>query len=232
MKTNPVVWRVRLAWAALGVLGLAFQVIASFISVHGFGRSLGSWVNFFSYFTILTNIAVTLWFILGFVSLQRGQARWWGDSADVKGAVLLAGTVTIIVYWTLLVDIPIPTRIGEVANFLLHLGVPLGMWIDWLLTREAIRRPFTQTLGLWPIFPLAFTVYTEIRGPFAHFYPYFFMDPGKVGGVGPLILWLIGVAVLFAVVASAIYWLYRVRGAAQPQGRLAGAGGSRRRRRR
>jgi len=231
MKTNPVLWRVRLAWAALGVLGLVLQLIANVISIHGFGKSLGSVVNFFSYFTILTNVAITLWFILGFVSLQRGQTRWWGDSAEVKGAVIVAGTVTIIVYWTLLVDIPIHTRIGEVANFLLHLGVPLGIWVDWLLTREAIRRSYTQMMGLWLIFPIAFMLYTELRGPFAHFYPYFFMDPNQVGGVGPLILWLIGVAVLFAVVATAIYWLYRVRGVDQRQGKVGGVGAGRRRRR-
>ncbi len=232
MKTNRTLWWVRLAWAALGLAGLVLQVIASAISVHGFGKSVGSVVNFFSYFTILTNVAITLWFILGFASLQRGQSHGWGDRAEVKGAVMLAGTVTVLVYWTLLVDIPIPTRIGEVANFLLHLGTPLGMWVDWLLTREAIRRPYMQMMGYWLIFPLAFMIYTEIRGPFAHFYPYFFMDPNAVGGVGPLILWLIAITALFLIVATAIYWLYRVRGASQPQGKLVGVGGRQRRRRR
>jgi len=42
------------------------------------------------------------------------------------------------------------------------------------------------------------------------------MDPKKVGDVSPLILWLICVAVLFAVVASAICWQYWARGANQP----------------
>ncbi|MHB8599161.1 MAG: hypothetical protein ACYDER_20405 [Ktedonobacteraceae bacterium] len=57
-------------------------------------------VNFFSYFTILTNLFITIWFVLAFRTQFMGQARWRGDRPEIKGALLVAGSVTILVYWT------------------------------------------------------------------------------------------------------------------------------------
>jgi hypothetical protein len=67
------------------------------------------------------------------------------------------------------------------------------------------------------IFPIVFVIYTEVRGPFAQWYPYFFLDPQKVGGVGILVLWIIGLMLVFLVVGSLIFWLYRKRGSIQIQ---------------
>ncbi|HLY32142.1 MAG TPA: Pr6Pr family membrane protein [Ktedonobacterales bacterium] len=215
MKTNVILLRFRLGWALLGIIGLVLQWITSSIFIPGFTTTPTSWLTFFSYFTILTNLFVTVWFILGFVSLQRGQARWWGDQPEVKGALMVAGTVTILVYWTLLKDIPLSGISGHIANFLLHLAVPGGMWIDWLLTQGVIQRTYWQMMGAWLIFPVAFSLQAEIRGAIVPWYPYFFMDPHAVGGVGPLALWLLVIVILFFAVASLIYWLYNVRSSQQ-----------------
>ena len=215
MNTNVALVRVRLLWALLGIAGLVLQGIATELTRSGYFTHFSLIVNFFSYFTILTNLFITIWFILAFRSRQRGEARWWGDAPEIKGALMVAGTVTILVYWTLLVDIPIPTAIGEVANFLVHLLVPLGLWVDWLLAGDSMMKPYVRMMGAWLIFPLIFVIYTEIRGPFAHWYPYFFLDPQVVGGVGNLVLAIIGMILLFLVVASLIFWLYRKRGGVQ-----------------
>ena len=205
----------RLIWAVLGIAGLVLQAIATAIAIPGYFTHPSLIVNFFSYFTILTNLFITIWFILAFRSRQMGQARWWGDQAEIKGALMVAGSVTILIYWTLLVDIPIPNATGEVANFLLHLLVPLGILIDWLIVGDPMTKPYGRMLPAWLIFPVVFAIYSEIRGPFAQWYPYFFLDPGKMGGVGNLVLAIIGVVILFFIVASLIYWLYRKRGGFQ-----------------
>ncbi|HLZ81835.1 MAG TPA: Pr6Pr family membrane protein [Ktedonobacteraceae bacterium] len=150
MKLNTGLIQFRLGWALLGIAGLVLQGIATEMTRPGYFTDLTRFVNFFSYFTILTNLFITIWFILAFRSRQTGQARWWGDQPEIKGALLVAGTVTILVYWTLLVDIPIPNVTGEIANFLLHLLVPLGLLIDWLI----IGRDHYFTLGA-TVAPLA-----------------------------------------------------------------------------
>ena len=215
MNMNAGLVRFRLAWALLGIAGLVLQAIATEMIRPGYFTDLSRFVNFFSYFTILTNLFITIWFVLAFRSRLMGQDHWWGDQPEIKGALLVAGSTTILVYWTLLVDIPIPNVTGEIANFLLHLLVPLGLLIDWLIVGDPMTKSYGKMLMAWLVFPLAFVIYTEVRGPFAHFYPYFFLDPQAVGGVGILVLSIIGMMLLFLVVASLIFWLYRKRGSLQ-----------------
>jgi len=83
--------------------------------------------------------------------------------------------------------------------------------IDWLIVGDPMTKSYGKMLVAWLIFPFAFVIYTEVRGPFAHFYPYFFLNPGAVGGVGNLVLWIIGMMLLFLAMASLIFWLYRKR---------------------
>lgn len=215
MNMNVGLVRFRLGWALLGIAGLVLQGIATEMTVPNYFTDPTRFVNFFSYFTILTNLFVTIWFVLAFSSRQMRQARWWGDQPEIKGVLLVAGSVTILVYWTLLVDIPIPTAIGEIANFLLHLLVPLGLWIDWLIVGDPMTKSYGKMLIAWLVFPIVFVIYSEVRGPFAHWYPYFFLDPQAVGGAGKLVAWIIGMMLLFLVVASLIFWLYRKRGGLQ-----------------
>jgi hypothetical protein len=217
MYWNVGLVRFRLAWALLGIAGLVLQGISTAMYIPGYWGDPSRFVNFFSYFTILTNVFITTWFVLAFRSRLLGQARWWGDQPEIKGALLVAGSVTMLVYWTLLVDIPIPNVTGEIANFLLHLLVPLGFLIDWLIVGDPMTKSYGKMLVAWLIFPIAFVIYTEVRGPFAHFYPYFFLDPQAVGGAGKLVVWIIGMMLLFLVVASLIFWLYRKRGSIQIQ---------------
>ena len=78
-----------------------------------------------------------------------------------------------------------------------------------------MTKPYVRMMGAWLIFRLVFVIYTEIRGPFADLYHYFFLDPQAVCGVGNLVLAIIGMILLFLVVASLIFWLYRKRGGVQ-----------------
>ncbi len=212
MRMNTGLLRFRLVWALLGIAGLILQGIATELTLPGYFTHPSLIVNFFSYFTILTNLFITIWFVLAFRSQFMGQTRWCGVRPEIKGALLVAGSVTILVYWTLLVDIPIPTVTGEIANFLLHLLVPLGLLIDWLIVGDPMTKSYGEMLRAWLIFPLVFVIYTEVRGPFASWYPYFFLDPQKVGGVGILVVAIIGMMILFLLMASLIFWLYRKRG--------------------
>ncbi len=212
MKRNNTLIGVRLLWSLLGLTGLVLQAISTNMNQPGYFSHPTLAINFFSYFTILTNVFISLWFILTFCSTLQGGKRWWNDRPEVKGALLVAGTVTVLVYWTLLSNIPIPNAIGRIANFLVHLLVPLGLWIDWLLVGEPVTRAYRKMLGFWLIFPIVYVIYSEIRGPFVHWYPYFFLNPAIVGGVGNLLLWIIGMILLFLLIASLIFWLYQKRG--------------------
>ncbi len=200
--------RFRLAWGIMGCAALVLQAISSNLIKPGYFTDPINFINFFSYFTILTNVAVTLWFLLAVRAQAAGQQWWWGDQPEVKGAIITAGTVTILVYWTLLVNIPIPNLPGEIANFMLHLLVPAGLWIDWIIARDAVPMGYWRVIAAWLAFPVVFALYSVIRGQFVNWYPYFFLDPAVVGGTVNQALAIVGMTVLFLGVASLIYWLY------------------------
>jgi len=47
------------------------------------------------------------------------------------------------------------------------------------------------------VFPLAYLVYSLVRGPIVGWYPYPFLDPGKVGGYPGVALYAVGITLGF-----------------------------------
>lgn len=87
MSMNMGLLKFRLVWALPGIVGLILQGIATEMTLPGYFTHLSLIVNFFSYFTILTNLFITIWFVLAFRSQFMGQARWWGDQPEIKGGI-------------------------------------------------------------------------------------------------------------------------------------------------
>ena len=82
--------------------------------------------------------------------------------------------------------------------------MPVVIVLDWLLMPPATRIGVNRAM-LWLIFPLAYVTYSEVRGPFAHWYPYPFLDP-RPHGVLHVVVYGIGIAVAFVLVSLAVAW--------------------------
>jgi hypothetical protein len=145
--------------------------------------------NHFSYFTVLSNVFAAVVALLGVFSPV---------SAQIRGAAVLYMGTTGIVYWLLLRGIDVQTP--AYANWVLHTVVPILVVVEWLLAPEKTRRWW-----IWLSFPLAYLVYTLVRGPIADWYPYPFMDP-RQNGYGAVLLTCLFVAVVFGVLAFAVSW--------------------------
>lgn len=134
-------------------------------------------VNFFSYFTIESNLfaAVTL-----LMSAQAILSKRKDSELDsLRGAATLYMLVTGIVYNLLLTGVEVHTPLPWV-NAVLHYIFPLIVLLDWLYDRP--ERKFTQRqVMFWLSFPLIYAGYTLVRGHFAHWYPYPFIDVAKHG---------------------------------------------------
>lgn len=147
--------------------------------------------NHFSYFTVLSNVFAA-------VVLAIGVVRPAPDA--VRGAAVLYMTVTGVVYAVLLrgVDVDTPAY----ANWILHVVVPLLVIVDWLLAPPRGALGVRQT-ATWLAFPVAYLVYTLLRGPIVDWYPYPFLDPGE-DGYGAVAVSSVFVAVVVAVLAAAV----------------------------
>jgi hypothetical protein len=147
-------------------------------------------VNYFSYFTILSNL-------IGATLLLMGAARWRAPRSDTidllrGGAVVYLG-VTFIVFALLLsntdTDLAIPW-----VNSVLHEIIPIVIVIDWLIDPPTGRLTTRQGL-LWLAFPAVWIVYVLVRGALVNKYPYPFLDPAN-GGYATVAVYCIGILVL------------------------------------
>jgi hypothetical protein len=161
-----------------------------------------SWVSYFSYFTILSNITAIAGFLAGawpwLGSPRAWASRAWFDFA--RGAVTVYMTITGIVYALLLSGLPAsgPAWINDVE----HRVMPAVVLLDWLLVPPS-RRIGVRRAMAWLLIPVMYLTYSEVRGPFAHWYPYPFLDP-RPHGVLHVVLYSIGVAVAFVAVTAAV----------------------------
>jgi hypothetical protein len=142
------------------------------------GSIAGDIANYFSYFTIQSNILVALYFTL---TVHRiGSKSCFFTSPIVKGAIALYITMTGLIYYTLLRGLLEMHGIFYIGNFILHYITPIAYLFDWLNFGKKIRYKWIYAL-YWLIYPTFFYVYTIIRGRQTNFYPYPFLDVGKLG---------------------------------------------------
>jgi hypothetical protein len=158
-------------------------------------------VNFFGYFTNLSNIFASVVFTIGAIYLLQGRVPTPTDDL-VRGAAVVAMAVVGIVFSVLLQDTDLGTLLPWV-NFVVHYVMPVVVVADWLYQPPKSAITLRQ-VGFWLIYPLLYVIYTLIRGAITGFYPYPFLNPDTVGGYGGVTLYCIGIFVLFLLVGWAL----------------------------
>lgn len=187
-------------WYRIG-LGVLVIVALAVQFAHSSRSPVFSPVNFFSYFTNLSNIVGALLFI--YCGL-RAEAR--SLTVDLlRGAATVYLATTGIVYNLLLTDVSVGIVIPWV-NTVIHAIMPLAAVIDWLVFPPSNKLRFAQT-WVWLIFPLAYLAYSLIRGPIANWYPYPFLDPDKVGGYAGVAAYAIAIAAALVGLVFGVMWL-------------------------
>lgn len=192
VKTAWWIRTYRIGFGLLGVLALLW------IPIRNIDSATFSLTNYLSYFTIESNVLSVIVLLVGGALAPRSQ-RW----QTFRGAVTLYMLITMVVYAILLADVDVMLT-DKWINDVLHRIVPLVLLLDWLFVAMAERLRVTPGLiGLWLIFPVAYGVYSLIRGPIVDWYPYPFIDPRAQGYVS-LTIGLVVLLVVFVVLAVAM----------------------------
>jgi hypothetical protein len=178
-------------------------------------------VNFFSFFTIESNIAAFVVLVIGSYLLFRGRTPDPAWYLGTRAAVVTYMVVTGIVYNLLLRGISQPegTVLGW-SNEVLHAVAPAYLLLDWIFAPGRTPMPWKR---IWAIiiFPLVWAVYTMIRGPFTpdavfhrnHWYPYPFLNPNtSPQGYFTVAFYVVLIAAVIGLVAAGVIWISR-RGA-------------------
>jgi hypothetical protein len=200
VNRGPAVAACRVFFAGVAVVAIAVQLIN--LASQG---TLNP-VNYFSYFTIDSNLIATGVLIAGGVLRDRTST----PTLDlVRGGAVVYMSITGIVFTLLLSNTDVDTAIPWV-NSVVHELMPLVMLADWLITPPAARLRLRQGL-LWLSFPLAWIVYTVIRGAVVNKYPYPFLDPAN-GGYGSVAVYCVGILIAMVVVSALVVVLGNAAG--------------------
>ena len=157
-----------------------FAIAAQFylIQINNPGSFVGTSINFFSYFTILTNILVSVCVMMLFFSAD-GSKNFFVRNKTVS-AVAVYIFIVGLVYNLLLRSTWNPEGLQKFTDELLHTVIPLLFVIYWIAFVPKNELTWKDALP-WLIYPLVYSVYTLIHGVMANWYPYPFIDPDKIG---------------------------------------------------
>jgi hypothetical protein len=207
LDTRPV-GGYRVLFAALAAVALGWQAHVTTAAGNGLA-------NYFSFFTIESNILGVIVFAWGGVAALAGRS---GVPDLLRGAVVVYLAITGVVYAVLLAGIEGQDTVPWV-NTVVHQVMPIVLVLDWLLAPPSTPLPLPR-VWWWLVFPLLYLAYTLVRGPFAHWYPYPFLDP-RPHGYGHVVVGSVGVAVGFVLATLPVRWVglalgRRTRGSVLP----------------
>jgi hypothetical protein len=216
----------RIAFAVVRALVVVLMVAAVVAQLSrsiqtttaGGGSVAGLLVNFFSFFTIDSNVAGIVVLAIGAVLLvaRRGDDPPWFTA--LRAAAVTYLVTTGVVYNLLLRNIPLPqgTTVAW-SNEVLHVIAPAYLLLDWLF---APGRTPLRLRTVWGIaaFPIVWAVYTLLRAPIAAdpvtgtrpWYPYPFLNPAtSPNGYLSVAFYVILIAVVILAAGYGVVWISR-----------------------
>jgi hypothetical protein len=193
------VWH--LATAALATFAVGFQLVLVWqghaVLDETDPPSLGErLIRFIGYFTVLANIMIA--WVAWTIALGRdSDTTGW---RTLRLTSLVAITVTGLVHWFLLRPLLDLTGADYLADKLLHVAVPLLAVVGWVAFGPRGRVHGRDVLASLA-FPIAWLVYTLVRGAITGFYPYPFLD-ADAEGYAAVSVACVGIAALFVGLAA------------------------------
>ena len=174
----------RMAAGILGWVALALQyalVLTGTLGADSFTRS----INFFSYFTILTNILAALALTLPWLAPQSSLGEFF-SRPSVRTAIAAYIIIVMTIVYFVLRHLTNFQGWHFVADVLLHYVMPVLFVIDWLFLVPKQTLKIKDSLG-WLTFPVIYLVWTFIHGAYSGFYPYPFLNGTELGNARVLL---------------------------------------------
>lgn len=205
------------------VVAIAAAVIGQLAVSLGFWRGRGiehvgtQVVNFFSFFTIDANILSAAVLAVGAVLMLRRRADpLWFQVA--RASVVTYMVTTGVVYNLLLrgIELPQGSTLGW-SNEILHVVAPVLLLVDWLFAPGRKPLPF-RIVWIVIVFPIAWAVYTLIRGPLVfdqvygndYWYPYPFLNPNLAPtGYFSVAFYVLLISAIISLAGLGVVWVSR-----------------------
>ena len=205
-RDRPRLWRA--TFAVVGWATLILQYILMVGPTQGWGV-VERTVNYFSFFTILTNILVALAFTGPLIDADRRLARWSANEG-VRAAVALYIVVVGVVYHLLIAPHWQPEGLLYGVNLVLHYLMPVAFVLDWLWFTPKGRLRWIDPVN-WLTFPLIYGGWTLVHALATHWWPYGFVNVDALGPVRVIAVFA-GLLAFFGLVGMALVGLDQLFG--------------------
>ena len=163
--------------ALAGLIGLVTQVISTAGDTTGQFRTAGGRIaNLFCFFTIDSNLLVTVMAALLALGLVRGTELFCVLWLDALVGIIVTG----VVYQVALAGLYDLHGLALFSDTMLHKVTPMLFVLGWLLV--APRGTLTWRTVWWSMaYPLTWLAFTLPRGAITGYYPYPFLDAHEQG---------------------------------------------------
>ena len=171
----------------------------------------------YSEFTVQANLGLGLLLIASAAWPAARLPRWWDQ---LFGAFVLYLVMTGLIYIVLVAPPGEPWWSWDLywPQMAHHRLAPLYVLLDWLLVTRTVRGPWWRPLA-WLAYPVAFLIFSWVRGSVDGWYVYDFLDPTLEGGWPAALASIARVLVAFLVIAALVHLAGNAR-AALALGRL------------
>ena len=168
------------AAALAGWAGLAIQQYLIFYSRWASGASLlGGLINFFSFFTVLTNTLAVV--VLSYALVKRvSPMQRFFLAPRISSGIAVSIVVVGLAYNLLLRHLWQPEGFQFIADELLHDVMPVLFLVYWWRCVPKGHLQLKHIAG-WVIYPLVYFAYALLRGDLLGQYQYPFIDVGTLG---------------------------------------------------
>ena len=136
-------------------------------------------IRFFSFFTILTNLLVVLFFTYKTFNPSIKTFKIF----DQKGALTAITTFILIVgivYQLVLRGLWEPKGLQRIVDEFLHAVIPIYVLIYWITFSKKEKITFRE-VTVWLFYPVVYLIFILIRGHFSNHYPYPFVNVSVIG---------------------------------------------------
>ncbi|MBB4802588.1 phosphoglycerol transferase MdoB-like AlkP superfamily enzyme [Flavobacterium nitrogenifigens] len=190
------------------ILGVTIAIFTWLCIVFQFYISANKFIDTISYFTILSNLLVTI--SLSFsIFLPRTKLGVYFSNRSVQTALALYILIVGLIYNLILRELIKPLGWQLFLDNMLHVTTPILYLLYWLLFDTKEKLNWKNGVS-WLLFPIIYLVYSLIRGAITDWYPYPFLAVSHYG-YSTVILNALIITLLFYIVGTVLIFVNNKR---------------------
>jgi len=188
---------------AVSLFGMTYRLIFNPLNGSGWKYTIFQ----LGFFSIQTNIFITVIFILLLISHLRGKPEK-APAPAIRGGVLLYATVVTILFFAFFIDSFEAQGLNRVVIYINHVALTVLLLIDNMVSIKPQSYNW-KLISYWMVYPFVYLVFMLIESSVFHIYRYHFINLDRMTPAFHIIA-LVLLIVIFYLCASLIIFINKI----------------------